>query len=157
MTEDEKLSGSLAIPVSQGEPEDLGEFLYEWQIPSDEALVSSLVVRVTDFLVGEGFISKSERNRVGLCVVEALRNAVMHGNREDFKKLVKVRVYLQGMRWTVEVEDEGKGYDPEEIASPLGEDGMWGESGRGLSLISINSDQTRLFRSGATIVFSRFL
>ena len=150
-------SKKLSIETSTGTPEGLGELLHEWTIPSNEALVSPLVVRVTDFMVEQGIVPKNERNRVGLCVVEALRNAVLHGNQEDFKKMVTIRVYLQELQWAIEVEDQGDGYDVSTVASPLDEDALWGESGRGLSLITMNMDDTKLYRDGRTVVFARYL
>jgi serine/threonine-protein kinase RsbW len=150
-------SNNFTIETSSGAPDGLGELLKDWTIPSNEALVSPLVVRVTDFLVDQGLVAKNERNRVGLCVVEALRNAVLHGNKENFKKRVNIRIYLQELQWAIEVEDQGEGFDVTKVPSPLDEDALWGESGRGLSLINMNMDDTKLYRDGRTIVFTRYL
>ena len=80
-----------------------------------------------------------------LCLDEALINAVVHGNRDDPSKAVKVRVFLLEDGWGAEVEDEGAGFDWAKWQRRL-RAGMDTSrtSGRGLELI---------FNSGAEVEF----
>ncbi|MBI4584079.1 MAG: ATP-binding protein [Planctomycetes bacterium] len=126
-------------------------------MPSDDALVTPLVVRLTEFMVKEGLIVDKERNRIGLCIEEACRNAVHHGNRRDFKKPVRIKIYLNDLNWSIRVDDEGKGFDLSKVPSPVSEHGMWGERGRGLSLIALSMDKVVYYRNGSTLVMSKEL
>lgn len=61
-----------------------------------------------------------EPSRVLLVSNELLRNAVVHGNRNDTEKLVSYRLeLLDDGRCRVEVEDRGEGFDAGRAAGPL--------------------------------------
>lgn len=46
-----------------------------------------------------------------LVLDEAITNAILHGNCQDAKKHVTVRVLTAKQGWAVEIEDEGTGFD----------------------------------------------
>ena len=71
----------------------------EREIPSDKALVPPLVVRIVDLLVTEKCISDDSIMRVELCLDEAITNAVLHGNKGDFDKKVKVTLFRDDESW----------------------------------------------------------
>ena len=52
---------------------------------------------------------------------EAAVNAVLHGNRGDPSKYVEARCLVTQDEVVVEVEDEGPGFDPAQVADPFGE------------------------------------
>ncbi len=151
------LSKSNIHRVAGEPPADLGRLILEREIPSEDALVTPLVVRLAEFLVKEGLIVEKERNRIGLCIEEACLNAVAHGNKRDFKKLVRVKIYLNDLSWSIRVDDEGNGFDLSKVPSPVSEHGMWGERGRGLSLISLYMDKVVYYHNGSTLVMSKEL
>src|SRR5688572_25720263 len=59
--------------------------------------------------------TESDESRARLCLDEALVNAVMHGNRYDAAKRVRIRAFLCPDVWTVIIEDEGSGFREEDL------------------------------------------
>jgi serine/threonine-protein kinase RsbW len=72
---------------------------------------------------------------VRLALEEALVNAVKHGNQGDPSKQVRVRYRVTAEEVLAEVEDEGPGFDPTAVVSPLSPEGLERPSGRGLLLM----------------------
>lgn len=140
-----------------GEPPDLGKVVLEREFPSDEALVTPTVVRIMEFMVQEGLVVEDRRNQVGMCVEEALQNAVVHGNQQDFRKFVRAVIYLDDTQWTMRIDDQGEGFELGDVPDPREGEGLWGESGRGLSLMSLYMDEVKYYRDGRTLVISQHL
>lgn len=145
------------ISIRLGQPGVLGKIVFERQIPSDVALVHPLVVRVIESLRGQPFFPSKEESRIALCIEEALSNAVVHGNRKDFTKKVKLQVFLDKTEWRILVQDGGQGFDPEKLPDPLRPDSLWKESGRGIYLITHFIDRVEYFANGSTIVMTENL
>ena len=49
--------------------------------------------------------------KISLCVIEAVNNAILYGNKLDSSKHVKFSVYEEEKRLFVAVKDEGEGFD----------------------------------------------
>jgi serine/threonine-protein kinase RsbW len=83
---------------------------------------------------------------------EALVNAVLHGNHQDARK--KVRVCCSCQRdggVLIIVKDEGEGFDPAKVPSPLVGENVLAEHGRGLYLINLLTDEVRFARGGTEV------
>ncbi len=63
---------------------------------------------------------------------EAVANAVRHGNREIPERKVRIDYTLLGCTVTIRVEDEGDGFDPDQIPDPTAEDNLLRPNGRGI-------------------------
>jgi serine/threonine-protein kinase RsbW len=108
----------------------------DWQrrrISSTEE-VSSAIEVVVAAMAAEGY---SEKEQFGMCLAleEALVNAIRHGNCGDRSKEVRLRYYVTGWRALVEVEDEGAGFDPQQVPDPLTPENLERPNGRGLLLM----------------------
>ncbi len=143
------------IAVHKGPLPDLGQVILEREIPSESALVTPLVVRAVELLRTEGLLRQGEESRIGLCLEEALQNAVKHGNKKDFKKKVRFQLFVGESEWTVVVTDEGQGFDPNQVRNPLQADGLWGETGRGLYLMSHYMDRVDYYNGGSTLILAK--
>mgnify|MGYP000892282332 CR=1 FL=1 len=77
---------------------------------------------------------------IKLCLEEALTNAVRHGNCGDISKSVKVRYCICESALEVFVEDQGKGFRPEEVPDPRSEENISRPGGRGLLLMRAYMD-----------------
>jgi serine/threonine-protein kinase RsbW len=83
---------------------------------------------------------------------EALANAILHGNRLDPRKKVRICCACQKDRGVIiVVKDEGEGFDPSKIPSPLVGENIHSEHGRGIFLINMLMDEARFYRSGREI------
>ena len=70
---------------------------------------------------------------VGMAMREALANAIKHGNKLNPDKSVFVRVCVEPKEeLEIEVEDEGDGFDPGQIADPTSPANLMRSSGRGV-------------------------
>ena len=152
---DDVVEMKARIALHKGPPPSQGQVILDREIPSDSALVAPLVVRAIDFLRSEGVIRPGEESKIALCLEEALQNAVLHGNKKDFKKKVRFQIFLSETEWGAVVSDEGQGFDPKQVRNPLKSEGIWGESGRGLYLMSHYMDRVEHYNGGSTLVLAR--
>ena len=85
---------------------------------------------------------------IGVAVRESVINAIKHGNREDYGKLVTVEFDVAPAaapsELVVRVLDQGEGFEPEEVADPLAPENILKSSGRGIFLIRSFMDELRL-------------
>ena len=63
---------------------------------------------------------------------EAVANAVRHGNRQDPERLVRVAYSIVNSTVTIRVEDEGEGFNPNDIPDPTDPKNLLRPSGRGI-------------------------
>ncbi len=70
-----------------------------------------------------------------LVLEESLVNAYVHGNRRDLARSITARWSVSKDRVSVEVEDEGGGFDPDCVPDPTSEHNLEIPSGRGLVLM----------------------
>ena len=72
---------------------------------------------------------------VRLALDEALTNAIRHGNQEDPSKQVMIEYDVTPDKVTITVEDEGSGFDPNNVADPTADENLERPHGRGIMLI----------------------
>ena len=102
--------------------------------------------------VGEKIrIEETIYGNVLVSVTEAVNNAIVHGNKEDKNK--KVRLGLKQNKKSVRfiVEDEGMGFDHNTLPDPTNPNNLEKVKGRGIFLIKSLSDKTT-FKQGGRIV-----
>ena len=102
--------------------------------------------------VGEKIrIEETIYGNVLVSVTEAVNNAIVHGNKEDKNK--KVRLGLKQNKKSVRfiVEDEGTGFDHNTLPDPTNPKNLEKVKGRGIFLIKSLSDKTT-FKQGGRVV-----
>ena len=102
--------------------------------------------------VGEKIrIEEAIYGNVLVSVTEAVNNAIVHGNKEDKNK--KVRLALKQNKKSVRfiVEDEGMGFDHNNLPDPTNPKNLEKVKGRGIFLIKSLSDKTT-FKQGGRVV-----
>jgi len=80
-------------------------------------------------------ISDDEEVDLMISVMEAVNNAIQHGNREDAGKQVHIRIRTEGGRMTFWVRDEGDGFEPDRVPDPLAPQNLLNPSGRGILMM----------------------
>jgi serine/threonine-protein kinase RsbW len=87
---------------------------------------------------------------IGVAVRESVINAIKHGNREDYAKIVTVEFAVTPLadpnELMVRVLDQGEGFDPEEVADPLAPENILKSSGRGIFFMRSFMDDVVLQR-----------
>ena len=88
---------------------------------------------------------------IGVAVRESVINAIKHGNREDYGKLVTVEFAMapaaEPNELVVRVLDEGEGFDPAGLADPLAPENILKSSGRGIFFMRNFMDDVTLRRA----------
>ncbi len=140
-----------AIRFENAPAPDFGEAIYEREFPSETSLVVAVVLRLTDFLEKEGFIEAKRKTAMKLCLDEAIKNAMLHGNHGDPDLRVTLKVYRMPQSFWIVVGDQGKGFDLETVPDPVGDFGVWQESGRGIHLIQHYTKAIEYWNGGSTL------
>ena len=84
--------------------------------------------------------------KIGMAVRESMVNAVVHGNRYNANKKVRLSVAKNPERFTVRIADEGEGFEFEHLPDPLAPENIMRTSGRGIFLIRSFMDEFRIRR-----------
>lgn len=113
---------------------------YELILESD----LSEIRRVEDFvktMSQEHHFEKNFVHDVMLLITEATNNAIMHGNQFDKTKHTTLLCTIEGGYLTIEVADEGSGFNPNTLPNPLAPENLHKPSGRGVFLIKNFAEQ----------------
>lgn len=99
--------------------------------------------------------SHKEQFGIRLALIEALVNAIRHGNRNDPSKSVRVHYEATPQQFTVEIEDEGDGFDPEVVPNPC--DGQYHErpNGRGVFLMQYYMTWVQFSATGSCVTMCK--
>lgn len=101
-----------------------------------------------DELSSELKINREAYGKILVATMEAVNNAIIHGNKTDNTKFVSVNFTIQESRLLVTVEDEGKGFNPELIPDPTAPSNIENLHGRGVYLMTNLADNIEFNSSG---------
>jgi serine/threonine-protein kinase RsbW len=117
----------------------LAEPKYFLEIESTPNNLITVEEFVNYFSVELGF-DQEKINGLLLAVTEATTNAIIHGNKNNKLKLVRISVFVEGNTLIIKIKDEGKGFDPSIVPDPTDAENLLKDSGRGLYLMRIYMD-----------------
>lgn len=120
------------------------------QLSSDHASVERAVEETRAF-VSQHLSDDELSYRTVLVVSEAVTNAAEHGNKYDQEKKVNLELVWNQPEMTIVVEDEGAGFNPDEVQDPLSPDNLTRERGRGLFLIYQMSEDVQYEKEGTRL------
>ena len=126
------------------------------KIPND----SHLLKEVSDEFLGslrEKGIDEEVIFDIHVGLEEALRNAMIHGNKLDPKKEVKIETEITDSMVIIIVEDEGEGFDPESLPDPTLDENLLKEGGRGVYLINHLMDEVIYENGGRKVIMKKRL
>lgn len=125
-------------------------------IENDSHLLKEISREVTDELrslgTHEGLIFD-----IQVAMEEALRNAMIHGNKFDPQKKVSVEAEVVGGKVRVCVEDEGAGFVSSNVPDPTDEENILKTSGRGVYMINHLMDEVKYENGGRRVVMVKCL
>lgn len=84
-------------------------------------------------------------------VVEAVSNAIEHGNNSDANKLVKLSCRFENEELSFSVEDEGEGFENDDLSDPTLPENLLNPYGRGIFLIKHLADDVKFHKNGKEI------
>ncbi len=103
----------------------------------------------------EGFLKKVNRHihldeiqmhKLMVSLTEAVNNAIIHGNKQDPRKKVSIICEIVPGWLVFIIKDQGKGFDLDGLASPLRQENLLKESGRGVFLMRTLMDRVEFER-----------
>lgn len=128
-----------------------GSFETSLQIPSYTGFVTPVVERIVRKLRNAHCVPGKEAD-VRTALYEAIANAVIHGNREDVKKQVRIRCRFDARQCvSISVSDEGEGFDPRKVPDPTRPENLESEHGRGIFLMRTYMDEVRYEKGGTEV------
>jgi len=86
-----------------------------------------------------------------ISVVEAVNNAILHGNSLDSKKFVLIKYHLGKSFVQFNIRDEGAGFDYSHVPDPTAPENIEKPHGRGIFLMSNLADEVNFFNNGAEV------
>lgn len=103
-------------------------------VPSETRYIRKVSEKILASLSGSR-LDEARLFDIRLCIEEAVRNAIVHGNHSDRRLVVRVTYQVEGEKLVIEVEDEGAGFDHQAVADPTATAHIMKNSGRGVYLI----------------------
>lgn len=99
---------------------------------------------------------EEDSSRIMLTLSEAVNNAIMHGNQENPEKEVAIHTILDRDQriLKISVEDEGEGFNPDDLPDPLKDENLLNEGGRGIYLIKQYADDINFAKNGSKVIIT---
>lgn len=124
---------------------------YVLELPNDLRAIERSVEYLMDRARAVGFDDDRLRLNFRVGLTEALANAMLYGNCRDPRKRVRIEALLSPEQISVQVTDEGRGFDPESILDPTLPSNRLRAGGRGLFLIRKLMDRVEFNERGNAI------
>jgi serine/threonine-protein kinase RsbW len=105
-------------------------------------------------------VAEDDLHKIAMAVRESMVNAVVHGNRYNAHKKVRLSVTKGPREFVVKIADEGDGFDYEHLPDPLAEENLLRHCGRGIFLIKAFMDEfqvRRLDPTGTEVTLVKYL
>ena len=118
------------------------EPFYQIEIESDPNNLITVEEFVNYFAKDLG-LSDEQLSVLLLAVTEATTNAIIHANKCDISKLVRIHAEIEDSKLIVKIKDEGKGFDPTTLPDPTHPENLLKDSGRGVFLMKIYMNEVK--------------
>jgi serine/threonine-protein kinase RsbW len=113
------------------------------KIPSSPEFLSEVDIFVESKLQNYG-IDRSTIADIAISVTEMVNNGITHGNKLNYDKIVTISVSKSDARVKIVVTDEGDGFNPDTIESPIEEKNLLKEVGRGIFIARSLMDEVKI-------------
>ncbi len=99
-------------------------------------------------------ITQDSYGKILVSALEAVNNAILHGNKMDPGKSVRFEIEYIKEELKIIVADEGKGFRPEEVPDPTLPQNIEMCNGRGVYLMRHLADDIKYSRKGNTVTMT---
>ncbi len=111
----------------------------------------SLIEKTIDEITEKLTLTPDVYGKILIAAIEGVNNAIVHGNKLDDKKVVKVHIKICDTKVCITISDQGKGFDPNTIPDPTIPENIENISGRGVFLMKKLSDEIAFENNGTTV------
>lgn len=108
----------------------------------------NIIEKIVDELSAQFNFGTEIYGNILVSSVEAVNNAIIHGNKLDESKSVFVKIEINDNILSIKVRDEGPGFDYNNVADPTLPENIEKPHGRGLFLIRHLADETHFYNEG---------
>lgn len=115
----------------------------------------AIVENLVDELCETHSIKEDFYGNILIALTEAVNNAIVHGNKLDADKQVRVAVSHSGEVLKFTIQDEGPGFDYDNLPDPTAPENIEKPNGRGVFLMKNLADRCEFLEDG-TIVSLEF-
>lgn len=104
-------------------------------------------------------ISQDNYGKILVSAMEAVNNAIIHGNKSVAEKIVEVEISSKGDELVITVTDQGPGFKPEKVPDPTTPENIEELNGRGIYLMSHLADKIEYNKKGNSVkmIFNKIL
>jgi serine/threonine-protein kinase RsbW len=114
----------------------------------------TIIERLIDELCDRYNIQEEHYGNILIALTEAVNNAIYHGNKQDPSKNVVVNYEASEDRFFFRIEDDGPGFDYENVPDPTAPENLEKPNGRGVFLMRHLSDGINFLEDGRIVELS---
>jgi len=111
----------------------------------------TLIERLIDDLCSKFHIQEEHYGNILIALTEAVNNAIYHGNKQDPEKKVLVKYTADEDEFSFIIEDEGPGFDYDNVPDPTSPENIEKPNGRGVFLMKHLSDEIGFSDDGRVV------
>lgn len=97
-------------------------------------------------------ISQEKFIDIKLSILEAVNNAIIHGNQLDAEKKVVISEERKNDYLSVQIQDQGEGFDPASLKDPTASENILLPGGRGVHLMRHLTDELAYKNNGNSVI-----
>ena len=110
------------------------------------------VEKIIDDLSTKLGVEKNNYGKIMVAAMEAVNNAVMHGNKNVSEKKVFVELKYENKQLIISVEDQGEGFNYNNIPDPTAPENIEKITGRGVFLMRKLADEVKFNDKGNKVI-----
>ena len=126
--------------------------MLKMEIPSNKTLIPYISEIFIQYLHSHDI---KDADAMQIAFEEALTNAIVHGNNNDYSKNVNISFNIKQNMLEISREDEGSGFNYKAIK--INNDDVYRKNGRGILLISLYTDSFHFEDYGRKIVMNKYI
>lgn len=126
--------------------------MLKMEIPSNKTLIPYISEIFIQYLHSHDI---KDADAMQIAFEEALTNAIVHGNNNDYSKNVNISFSIKQNMLEISIEDEGSRFNYKAIK--INNDDVYRKNGRGILLISLYTDSFHFEDYGRKIVMNKYI
>lgn len=126
------------------------------QCPSSSDVIPKVVFLAAQSAVNIGYAEHDLDNNIKLAIVEAVTNAMEHGNKWDEKKNVDITIDVTSSIFKITIQDYGSGFDYKHRPDPTDPENILLERGRGVFLMQAIMDEVFFSDEGRRVEMIKY-
>lgn len=123
-----------------------------YRIPSELRMVPAISYQIMRACEDMEYPPPKVNFAIPLAVDELVVNAMKHGNLFEASKIVEVNADINHREMKLTVEDEGQGFNAENIPAEFSEERLLDENGRGIMMIRYYANELKYEKNGSRAV-----